>query len=118
MYGSWLYCSKNIHCRACARANRSPGRKREPAAVVELEHRDAAVRVDREELRRARLAREDLLLDQREANAELGEQQSHLVAVPRGQEVVEPHRGRRVLRRGARLNRASAIVERTTGECR
>src|SRR5262249_27256654 len=58
-----------------------------------------------------RLAGEDLLLDEGEADAELREQQSHLVAVAGGQEIVEPHRRRRVLRRGAVLNRTSAVVE-------
>ncbi len=25
MFGSWLYCSKNIHCSIWARSNRSAG---------------------------------------------------------------------------------------------
>ena len=32
MYGSWLYCSKNIHCRVCARATRESGANAVPSA--------------------------------------------------------------------------------------
>ena len=32
MFGSWLYCSKNIHCSTCARAYRSSGRYSVPSA--------------------------------------------------------------------------------------
>src|SRR5206468_6408046 len=64
----------------------------EVAAVVELEDRDAPVRVQGEELRRAGLALRDVLLDQREAVAELREEEADLVAVARRQVVVELHR--------------------------
>jgi len=61
------------------------------AAVVELEDGDASVRIDGEELRRARLALRNVLLDQGEAVAELREQEADLVAVARRQVVVELH---------------------------
>src|SRR5207249_11666644 len=61
----------------------------QPAAVLELEHGDAAVRVDGEEFRRAGLALEDVLLDQAERSAELRQQQPDLVAVSRRQVVVQ-----------------------------
>jgi hypothetical protein len=32
MFGSWLYCSKNIHCSTSARCRRSAGRNGVPSA--------------------------------------------------------------------------------------
>src|SRR5258708_20708795 len=57
--------------------------------VLEPECRDAAVGVAREEFRRARLALENVALDQLMAKTELGQQQTDLVAVARACEVVE-----------------------------
>src|SRR5205809_1292125 len=65
----------------------------EVAAVVELEDRDAPVRIQGEEIGRARLALRYVLLDQGEAVAELREEEADLVAVTGRQVVVELHRG-------------------------
>src|SRR5262249_28040636 len=64
---------------------------RQSALVVELEGRDASVRVDGEEPGRPGLAAQDVLLDQLEATAELRQQEADLVPVAGGEEVVEPH---------------------------
>ena len=77
----------------------------QPAAVLELEHGDAAVRIDREEFRRAGLALEDVLLDQPERAAELRQQQPDLVAVSRRQVVVQRQHVRRLARVDAVRNR-------------
>ena len=77
MFGSWLYCSKNIHCSTRARSKLSLGRNGgtvgeieedgirlgEELPVVEFEQRDAAVGVLLEERRRARLAFQNVQLD-------------------------------------------------------
>src|SRR5947199_8570068 len=84
------------------------------AAVVELEDRNAPVRVDGKELRRARRALRDVLLDQREAVAELREEEADLVAVAGGQVVVELHQGACTMTaRGG--EGASPVVETSAG---
>src|SRR5215470_7138465 len=60
-------------------------------AVLELEGRDAAVGILGQELGRARLALQDVALDQRVADAELRQQQANLVAVARPVEIVKRH---------------------------
>ncbi len=76
-YGSWLYCSKNIHCSTWARASGSFGNEAralgeipedgiglgQEGAVVELQGRNPAVRIFGEEFRGTRGAGEDVELD-------------------------------------------------------
>ena len=106
MYGSWLYCSKNIHCSAFARSKGSEGtycgpvreipedraRLAERPAVLEDHGRHAEAGVEiAEHLLAVRLVddgeRTPLVLD-----AEEGEEEANLVAVARDRRVVEDDR--------------------------
>src|SRR6187402_870434 len=60
---------------------RIPTLQLEVGAVLELQRGNAAVGVLRQELRRARLALQDVAFDQRVRQAEMRQRQPHLVAV-------------------------------------
>src|SRR6185295_12744224 len=79
----------------------------EKVARLGLEHRDTAVRILVEELRGASLTVQDVLLDQSEGDAELGEEQADLVAVARREIVVETEHGARLAR--APVGRKAAL---------
>src|SRR5476649_147541 len=64
---------------------------REERAILELQRGNAAVGVLLEELGRARLALHDVALDPLVGQAELRQQQAHLVAVARAREIVKRH---------------------------
>ena len=105
MFGSWLYCSKNCHCRTCARSYASSGRTAsvaevpedrvrlgERSSVVQDESRNAEAGVQLAEELRAVRALDDGDLHRLVLEAELREQEPHLVAVARDCGVVEEHR--------------------------
>jgi hypothetical protein len=64
-------------------------RLREAPAILEDDGRYAPIRIDRQELRRAGLALEDVLFDQTKRNSQLRQQQAHLVAIAGRKIVVE-----------------------------
>jgi hypothetical protein len=77
--------------------NEDRARLEEESAVIELDDGDTAVRILRQEIRRPTLAGENVDFDELERDSELPEQQSDLVALSRGQEVVEPSESRSIL---------------------
>src|SRR5262245_5702413 len=85
-------------------------------AVLELEGRDAAVRVLRQELGGARRALHEVELDPLERDPELAEQQPDLVAVAGLQEIVEPQHQDAVGRRRSTVGsrRRKALITRWT----
>ena len=104
MYGSWLYCSKNIHWKTSANFLPVFGQKfrsfgeiredgvgfRENKAVV-VEHRCAAVGIDLEKFCGAAFAFQNIDFDDFTGNTELTEQQANFVGIAGVGDVVEFH---------------------------